>query len=313
MKKILFVANMPSFIVPIVEYFNKKDDWTATLFVDGTEEELQAHIDSAHVIWIEWCNEVAIAMTNLIKDKKAKVICRLHSYEAFTTMPAQVDWTKIDHLIFVNPSVMEIMKMSGLYQVVPSSVTVSIIPNTIEDNKWVLTDITEKKSKIAYVGHINYKKDSSLIFPIAEALPEPYSIYSAGLFQDLRYKLMFDQYMGSVKNPKVHFTGKQDNMSRWMVDKRFTLNTSLFESFNYGIAEGMLSGAIPLVRNWLGADNVYPNIPKWNTMGELLTIITYFDNLPLEDQRKMQKDNRDFIIDNYGVNSVMPHIEELIV
>lgn len=314
MKKILFVSNMPNFIVPIIEAFHKREDWTPSVFINGTKEELEAEIKTSDVIWLEWCNEVTIAVTNeLLKDKKAKVICRLHSYEAFTMMPAQVDWTKVDNLVFVNQSVLDIMKGVGIDQAIPSSVSVSIIPNAIDTSKWHLTDISEKKAKIAYVGHINYKKDSSLLMPISEIVPDPYKVYSAGEFQDLRYKIMFDRYMASTKTEKLKFAGHQKEMDRWMEDKRFTLNTSLFESFNYGIAEGMLSGAIPLVRNWFGSDNVYPSLTKWHTMGDLLSLIKSFDDMSLEDQRNMQKENREFIIDNYDIKNVMPHIEELIV
>jgi glycosyltransferase involved in cell wall biosynthesis len=247
-----------------------------------------------------------------IKGDK-RIICRLHSYEAFTQMPAHVQWDKVDDLIFVNPSVQKLMQGFGMK--FPDSLRQHVIPNAVETDKWRFFDVHEKKNKIAFLGHLNYKKDASMLLPISESLAQTFprmTIHVAGEFQDMRYKLMFDQYDRAVNPDNLILDGYQKNVNGWLEDKKYNVNTSLFESFNYGIAEGMLVGALPLIRNWYGVENIWPNATTWNTIAELMNLIKYYEELPTDDFKAEQEENRQFVIDTYGFDKIIKQIEELI-
>ena len=49
-----------------------------------------------------------------------------------------------------------------------------------------------------------------------------------------------------------------DDVQEWFRKIGFVLSPSEFESFHMAIPEGMASGAIPVIRNWEGADQIYP-------------------------------------------------------
>jgi glycosyltransferase involved in cell wall biosynthesis len=313
--KITFFANPPSFIPDIAKHFaDIHGEGSVNVFIRGDEAKFAQCVQTSDILWFEWCNELMLYALANFPTRHAKVICRLHSYEAFTDMPGQPDWSKVDHLILVNESVKDILRTMGFWDKIQNSCETHIIPNLVKTEDYDLADILEKRDKIAYLGHINYKKDSSLIFPIMEKVLErklPHRLFSAGEHQDLRYKVMFDRYMETVSPPNIVFDGHQKEVNLWLKDKKYSLNTSLFESFNYGIAESMLTGAIPLVRNWLGSDLAYPNIHTWNTVQECVNLIEEFESLGLEEKRKVQAANRQFIIDTYDFNKVIPRIEEL--
>ena len=55
----------------------------------------------ADICWFEWCDGLIIYGSKLAIAKERKIICRLHSYEAFTNYPSQVNWNNVDKLIFV--------------------------------------------------------------------------------------------------------------------------------------------------------------------------------------------------------------------
>ena len=44
----------------------------------------------ADICWFEWCDELVAYGSKLSIAKEKRIICRLHSYEAFTDLPANV-------------------------------------------------------------------------------------------------------------------------------------------------------------------------------------------------------------------------------
>jgi glycosyltransferase involved in cell wall biosynthesis len=56
----------------------------------------------------------------------------------------------------------------------------------------------------------------------------------------------------------VGLCGHGDDVPEWLADIGFILSTSEHEGSHQAVAEGMASGAIPVIRNWIGADLLYP-------------------------------------------------------
>src|SRR5574341_914614 len=66
------------------------------------QAEPNAFLRWADVVLIGWANELAVAITKL--PKLVPTICYLRSYELMeNAIATQVDWSKIDAQIFVNP------------------------------------------------------------------------------------------------------------------------------------------------------------------------------------------------------------------
>lgn len=297
-----FFSSLPSFINPIAEYFSTKEQ--TRVFVHADQNTLLGVLQTTEVGWFDFANELLITSQNIYKYNTFRTIVRLHSYEAFTPFPRQVDWNRVDDLVLVNKSVGNILAMQDMWNDISARTRIHVIPNLVQTDKYALTH--DKAKKIAFLGHINYKKDPSWIIPIAEALPD-FEICIGGEHQDLRYKIAFDQF--TPKN--IKFEGYQKDVNTWLKDKMFILNTSLFESFNYAIAEGMLCGAIPIVRNWYGVHNVYPKVPAWNSLKECVGIIKDYVSMG-DELTQIRESNSKFIKETYDFNVVIPQIEKLI-
>ena len=96
MRKIAVVClpGLESFLSDIVKFFESK--YTVRTCFSGDNEELKQVIEWADTVWIEWANELAVAISKSDIIKGKHVICRVHSYEALSGFATAIDWNKMD-------------------------------------------------------------------------------------------------------------------------------------------------------------------------------------------------------------------------
>ncbi len=301
-KRIGFVASSDAFLKPIVDHFSQGNHIRS--FSGTSLRELADLLQWADLVWYEWCDQLVIEGSKL--PRKAKTVCRLHSYEAFTNMPQQVNWSNIDHLILVSDTVGDIIDESAA---VTSSRTV--VHNGIDPDRFPMTERSQSGKRIASIGYINYKKNPSLLLQTFKAIhdwdPE-FEFHIAGQHQDPRIKVYMDNLLPRLNLP-VTYHGWVDDMPRLYAEMDYVISTSLFESFHYSIAEGMLSGCLPLIHTWRGADQLYPNEFLFNTPGEAVALIR---RLHSQDLDAIRCDNREFIATRYNWTEKLNEIDELL-
>ncbi len=78
---------------------------------------------------------------SLKRQKIKKIICRLHSYEAFTSYIYEINWSNVDKVIFVA----EHIKRLVLSKIFIPQHKVYVIPNGIDLNK---QEFKERKKRI---------------------------------------------------------------------------------------------------------------------------------------------------------------------
>ncbi len=253
-------------------------------FEGKTIDQMRELMVWADVAWFEWCDQLLIEATKL--PKTCRIVCRLHSYEVFTDMPARVDWSKVDHLVFVNESVRDLF----LGQV-KTPVKTSVIYNGVDLERFALPEHKPASKKIASVGYINYKKNPALLlycFAKIHAHDPEYTLHVAGEHQDPRIELYFRNFLQRHPLP-VHFHGWVDDMPKWYADKGYVISTSLFESFHYSIAEGMACGLLPLIHDWYGADNLYPSKHLFGDPDDCLRLLRRLEGGDLMEMRRRNR------------------------
>ncbi|OAA90631.1 glycosyltransferase [Clostridium ljungdahlii] len=278
------------------EYINRK-------IVVTDYNQIDTWMQWADICFFEWCDELVIYGSRLPISKEKKIICRLHSYEAFTSYPNNVQWNNIDVLIFVG----EYIKKFVVNKFKISDQKVVVVPNGIDISKWTFEE-RKPGFNIAYVGYINYKKGPMLLMHTFKAIYDKdcrYKLFIAGQFQDDRDVLYFHQMIkefGMEKN--VVYEGWQDNLDKWLEDKNYILCTSILESQNVSVMQAMSKGIKPLVHNFVGAKTVYPKEYVWNTIDEAIDMI--------QSDRYDSGEYRNYISDNYGCNKQMSKIRQII-
>lgn len=282
--KILFVGKHLHFALPIIEKLRRRHEVRSC----GNKTALQAQMQWADITWFEFCDDMlAYALT---LPKSSLIVCRLHSYEAFTAIPLSLDWTKVDLLIFVSATIQRILEARKGTRLLTRTV---VIGNGIDTDRFKPAENKPSGKKIASIGYINYKKNPGLMLYCFKKIHEydpDYSFHIAGRHQDLRIKLYFEQFLKRCPLP-LQFEGWVSDVPDWLQDKDYVISTSYLESFHSAVAEGMACGLVPLVHSWEGADRIYPTQWIFDDPDGCLDIIKRVESM---DREKLSKQVREY-------------------
>ena len=135
------------------------------------------------------------------------------------------------------------------------------------------------------------------------------SFHIAGQYQDERYQL----YIENLKNKlpfKINFDGWVEDVPGYLADKDFVISTSIFESFQYSLAEGMAQGVVPLCHSWAGSELIYPPEYIFDTPEEAVEIVKTFADADNKDEIRQRL--RQHIIDNFSFEKQLEKTKEML-
>jgi glycosyltransferase involved in cell wall biosynthesis len=261
-----------SFLAPLLPALEQHFE---TRFINaGPGADLAGAIAWADIVWLEWCWDHTVwATRNAIPPGKPCIV-RLHSIEALQTQyPAQVDWTRVTRLVTVAPDITEVL-LDG-FPAIAAAVPIQVIPNGIDMERFRLG--TPDRFRVAWVGHLEPKKNPMLLMQIAQRTVrrDPrFSFHVAGAFTDLRTA----RYLKAMQSALglagiVWFDGSVADMPAWYADKGVLLSTSMYESFGMNIGEAMAAGAFPVVHGFPGADTLWPGECLFASVDDAVTLI----------------------------------------
>jgi len=281
-----FVTTNRIFLHPITERLSK----SGRIFVDNSFNPQLTQ--KAKIIWCEWANDKAIDISNFQTD--AKKILRLHAYEAFSESIKKINLKGFDKIIFIDDYIKEFVEKQ--YGELPNAV---VIPNGVQLGKFTLNPEKKKNNKIAYAGYLTRKKGIGELLLIAKSLPE-YEFHLAGKYQEDDIA----DWMNTKKPDNVFIDCWQYDINKWYQDKSFIINTSMRESQAMTLVEGMACGLKPIINDWIGATDIYPEKFIYKNINDIKRILEE-DYSPLE--------YRKFIEDNFNFEKIYPMIENLIL
>ena len=243
-----------TFLGPLIPVLERHYD--VRFLSAGPGPALAQAIDWADIVWLEWCWDHAVWATNNRCLVGKRCVLRLHSIEALQTdFPARVDWTRVDRLIAVGEDIADVLRINT-----PAAPSPAIIWNGIDLDHFAPGH--GDRYRVAWVGHLEPKKNPMLLLQIAYALHrvDPrYSVHVAGGFTDLRTARYTKQMMASLGLAGIlRFEGTIADMPAWYSDKGVLLSTSMYESFGLNIGEAMAVGAFPVVHDFPGAGSLWP-------------------------------------------------------
>ena len=240
---------------------------------DGSNSAINEAVAWAETIWVEWGSELAVALTRALPlDTNKRVICRLHSYEAFGPYPEQMNWERIDDLILVAPQILAYLR-ERIPDLDLRVKRIHVVPNGIDLDRLPFAERKPGRN-LAFLGYINYKKGPMLLLHAFAALlqadPE-YRLFLGGEYQDDRYRLYFARIARELGvEGRLIFDGWIDDVPKWLEDKQYIVCSSVLESQGMGILEAMACGVKPIVHNFVGADEVYDRRFLWTSIDQFV-------------------------------------------
>jgi glycosyltransferase involved in cell wall biosynthesis len=246
-----------TFLAPLIPALERDHD--VRFISAGPGEALAEAIEWAEIVWLEWCWDHAVWVTTSDRLTGKRCVLRLHSIEALQTpFPAQVDWSRVDRLITVGEDITDVLLARN--PSIREHLRPDVIPNGIDLGRFAPGHCD--RHHVAWVGHLEPKKNPMLLLQIAHALhraDQNYVVHVAGEFTDLRTARYVKRLMGSLAlEGVIRFHGAVADMPAWYADKGVLLSTSMYESFGLNIGEAMAVGAFPVVHDFPGADRLWP-------------------------------------------------------
>lgn len=244
------------------------DRWASSAKHD--EKQSKALLAEADVIFCEWCAGQAVWYSTH-KLPHQKLFVRLHRYEAFTPFPRQVVSNAIDGVIVVSDHFRDIcVKDFGW----PKK-RVIVLPQYCIAEQFQRGKYPGAERTLGFVGingfhHKRFdlaldilrmvrREDPRFRMRVRSAMPWEFEwIWKSN--EDERRKFI-DTFDGLEKDGELRkaviFDRPGANMAEWYRRVGFILSTSESEGCHTSVAEGICSGATPVVIDWPGSRSVY--------------------------------------------------------
>lgn len=266
------------FIDPIVDEFKQRYDWK----IKRSAEFSSPFAMTAKVVWAEFALENAQALA--LMDIPGKKIVRVHAFEVFDKYLNEVKFDKFDHVIFVSEYIKDFVERN-----IGKLRNAIVIPNGVQMDKFTIPEGKEQNNNIAYAGYLANKKGAHVLIMLANEFPD-FEFHVVGEFQQRDLVDLFDR----KKPDNMYLYPWTRDLNSFFADKTYILNCSARESQSMAVMEGMAAGLKPLVYDWAGASDLYPEEYIWRNMTEFYEILD--NGVDPEKYRKYIKNNYSFEI-----------------
>lgn len=288
-KKILIASHDLKFAKFIMETIEKRDD--LELLVDQwqghskhDEEKSLNLLNQADTIFCEW------GLGNLVwysqhKKQGQKLVTRVHAQELRTRHLDQCHHENIDHYIFVSPYYFELMiaefslerkKCKMIFNMVDTELLDKPKLPGAEFHLGMLGDVPHSKrlDRALDIFEKLYEKDKRYKLFIKGKRPEDYPwMHSKAKADEMAYyQRQYQRIKDNGWEGNVIFEGFGP-IDEWLQKIGWILSVSDHESFHLAVAEGMASGAIPVVLNWSGANLIYHNSFIFNCIDPAVSFV----------------------------------------
>ncbi|MFQ6125769.1 MAG: glycosyltransferase [Candidatus Heimdallarchaeota archaeon] len=172
----------------------------------------------------------------------------------FSPILKRINFSIVSKVVLVS----DVIKRELLKQIPGLKEKVIIIPHGIQTQNFHFSNKKQRTRKICVISSLIQLKRIDLIMKALKSI-DNISLHIAG---DGR---LLNNLMKLARELKIDgrtlFYGQipHHEIPRWLLDKDIIINASDRESFAVSLIEGMSLGVIPLIRNWPGADEIYPN------------------------------------------------------
>jgi glycosyltransferase involved in cell wall biosynthesis len=227
--------------------------------------------EEADIVFCEWCLGNAVWWSHNLPPGK-KLFLRLHLQELNTAYPGDVDFSRVEGVIFVSEHVMReaIAKFAipqEKCQVIPISVKLDA------GASYSKLDMLQRRDTLGMVGLTPWRKRPDRALELFLSLrerypnlrlhlkghtPSEYQWMSTRRAELAQYRAFFAEVARLERSGIARLSGYDDQLEDFYRGAGWILSLSDFEGCHTAVAEGGVMGCLPLMTGWDGADGVYP-------------------------------------------------------
>lgn len=324
-KTILFVGHDFKFLNHVINHYQSSRNYNVLIDkLDGHQikdvSRSRMLLKKADVVFCEWALGNADWYSNNIK-KDQKLIIRLHHQELKLNFLNRIKWKNVDKIIFICQNNMKIF----LQMFPPLENKSVLIYNLIDCSYLNQPKLPGAEFNLGFIGMSPMRKAPHRaveIFNHLKDIDERYVLFFKGkkpqeypwLWSRVNereyYNNLFNRIEQSSYKNSIVFDPHGDDIPDWFTKIGFLFSTSDHEGSHQAVAEAMASGTIPLIRNWDGADLIYPSKFVYKTTDEVIENILEFIN-----PRKYQVE-KDYVQiyarEHFHVSSILKKYDELL-
>jgi len=188
----------------------------------------------------------------------------LRRYELFDGGLQRVNWKHADLLITVNSWICSVVRQA--FRDMGVSVPVELVYNGTDPGRWRYRE-RGPNHRIGMACHIHPKKNLPLALQVLALCPQDHELHIAGEVQDVCTEVYLN-HVGRALRRRVYLYGHipRSDLDLWWEQMGFCLSTSLSEGNPNNVIEAMAKGIKPVVHNWPGASDQFPE--TFNTAAE---------------------------------------------
>ena len=293
--KVLFCGHDFKFISHFVNRCQQRDFYDVRVFEQeghhiDSEEKAREHLNWADVIFCEWALGNAVWFSHQKRDDQILIV-RLHAQETRARDRIdfiwKIDWSRVDKLVLVTPHVYD--WMIDEFPVLRSRSC--LIYNPIDTkSEFSLPGKPDRRFRLGIAGIVPglkrvdvavevftelKKQDDRFTLHLKGKRPDEYP-WMKGRPQEMNWFRGVFEHISALKHTypsSVFFDPHGSDMPEWYSKNGFVLSTSDSEGSHQVVAEAMASGCIPIIRNWHGADRIYPRKFVVSSIPELVELV----------------------------------------
>jgi len=315
-----FIGEFESYL-KIKGHYVRRDRWGWGEPLDI--ERSRSLLNWAEVVFSEWGLANSVWYSNNISPEQ-KHIVRIHLQEVnerARVFPVNVETSGVDKFVFVADHVRE--EAIELFNWDVESTIV--VPNYVDVNRLNQDKFPTANKTIGIIGIVPQRKRLDRALNLMKRLvqedpswkliikgKDPRNIEfmkAPNRAKEMEYYSSQFERIDNEKHLKssVSWDEYSISLSSWYRKVGYVLSPSDFESFHYSIADGVASGAIPIIWPWDGAKEIY-------TADWLIQNTEEAANHILNTEISLDtiKSNRELIREKYGINFIFGELEKLL-
>ena len=271
--RILFAGHDFKFVRPLIGHYERHPDYRVLTdrysgHVITDEQRSRELLEQADVVFCEWCLGNAEWYSNNKREGQTLIV-RLHSQELALDYLERIDWDAVDAICFI----CEQHRQTFLAARPGLEAKAKLIYNLFDVPSYDVPKDGDAAFTLGLMGTAPRLKAPHVALEILERLRRADSRYRLRikgkqpreyewLWRRPEERTYYERFEELLAQPElagaISFDDHGDDVQDWFSRVGFVLSTSEREGSHQSVAEGMASSAVPIIRNWPGADDLYP-------------------------------------------------------